>query len=102
MTIAGLLKMVDFAIDSTQVDLNALRDGDWLTLKERLYDFFTEEIEWALAPRTRPLTNDQIIMLGSIIGMATPTDDSDYIMSADCVAPILALGGKDRDSAEWQ
>jgi hypothetical protein len=100
MTLSGFLIMAELAIDCAQVDLNAMRDGDWLTLKDRLYDFFTQEIEWSLSPRRRPLTNDQIIGLGSLIRSARPIDDDDYVVNADCIEPIMALAGE--DSARWQ
>src|SRR5262245_38393321 len=77
-----------------------MTDGAWLTLKERLYDFFTAEIEWSLAPRPKPLTNDQIITLGYLIAEATPTGDNDYVMSEECIEPILALAEKKTD--QWQ
>src|SRR5262245_8656168 len=103
MTLPDILKMAELAIDCAQVDLNAMRDGDWLTLKERLFDFFTEEIEWSLAARRRPLTNDQIITLASLIEdpMRSVDFDSDYIMNEDCVEPVLALA-EPQDSATWQ
>ena len=102
MTLPDILKMAELAIDFAHVDLNALREGDWLTLKERLFDFFTEEIEWSLAARRRPLTNGQIITLASLIEdpMRSVDFDSDYILNEDCVEPVLALAGK--DSATWQ
>ena len=100
MTLLKLLEMAELAIDCAQVDLNALRDGEWLTLKEKLFDFFTDEIEWLLATRSKPLTNDQIIKLGRLIAEARPADDNDNVINADCVEPLLALAGK--HSAEWQ
>src|SRR5918995_7180344 len=100
MTLSGLLKMAELAIDCAQVDLNAMTDGEWLTLKERLYEFFTAEIQWSLAPRPKPITNDQIITLGYLIAGATPTEVNDYVMNEECIEPMLALAEK--KSAQWQ
>ena len=53
-----------------------------------------------MAPRPKPLTNDQIIALGYLIAEATQTGDNDYVMSEECIEPILALAEKKTD--QWQ
>jgi len=70
---AGYIKRVEWAIQVCRTDLNNFRDGDWLNLKEELYEFLTEEIEWSFGLRPQNLSNEDVVKLGYLIGESSST-----------------------------
>jgi hypothetical protein len=94
---------VAWAIELAQKDLEQLSEGDWLNLKNELFDFLTAEIEWSFGVNAKRLRNEDIVALGQLITEArTALDDFDrdhihkIIMEEEDQLKAIALADQDR------
>jgi len=93
---AGHIKKVEWAIQVCQSDLNNLRDGDWLNLKEELYEFLTEEIEWSFGLRLQNLNNYDVVQLGILIVLSVDPSLKPSQIKKEDLDQVMALANKDR------
>jgi hypothetical protein len=95
---------VAWAIELAQKDLEQLTDGDWLNLKNELFDFLTAEIEWSFGVNAKRLRNEDIVALGQLITEArTDLNDVDrydidkMIVEEEDQLKAIALADQDRN-----
>ena len=71
---------VDFAISLSQMALNTLTAGAWVEIKDKLYEFLSDELIWSFASRAQPFTTDDFVVLSRVIGASTLIDDMDNVV----------------------
>lgn len=102
--LAGYIEKIEWAIWLYHVDLKSLTDGGWLKLKEELYDYFTEDLEWSFASAGRSLTKEDITALADLIETSETRfpdgfDDAGDLFEPDDCARRCALD--ERNKKAW-
>ena len=99
----GYIQKIEWTIWLYPVDLSALTDGGWLKLKEELYDFFTADLEWTFASKSKPLTKSDIVALARLIEQSETQfrDDEDAWDSLEEGDYDRRVALDQRDKKEW-
>ena len=101
--LAGYIEKVEWAIRLYHVDVNSLTDGGWLKIKEELYEFFTADLEWTFASKSKPLTKEDIVALAHLIEKSETRfrddDDPEDALEENDYARMWALDARDKN--EW-